>query len=218
MDQTTNQHPKGKFYAFENDRKRVGDSRPQFIDGEIEIPGTDLKFELPAIFSKGGFVDGKPVIERMYGYTAPYPKNTPIRERVAIKAARANEKAKVAFENDKGPYMLEPGQYVFFPNPKAGTPGPNGGTHTDLFGYFNPGGDMPVFKLGAWLGEKDGKGYINGEIQVPLPGKDDGVIPDADPTETLGYQANSVEHAADAEPQRSGRRGRARSEDADMAR
>ncbi len=217
MDQL-NQQPKGKFYAFENQRKRTGDKRPQFIDGEIEIPGTDVRFALPAIFAKGGIVNGKPAIERMYGFTEPYPINTPIRDRVAIKSARASEKPKVAFENDKGPYLLQPGQYVFFPNPKAGMAGPNGGTQTDLFGYFNPGGEYPVFKLGAWLGEKDGKGYINGEIQVPLPGKDDGVVPDADPSEAISYQSETVDYTADAEPQRSGRRSRARSEDADMSR
>jgi hypothetical protein len=217
MDQL-NQHPKGKFYAFENQRKRAGDTRPQFIDGEIEIPGTDVKFALPAIFAKGGIVNGKPAIARMYGFTEPYPVGTAIRDRVAIKSARASEKPKVAFETDKGPYMLQPGQYVFFPNPKAGMPGPNGGTQTDLFGYFNPGGEYPVFKLGAWLGEKDGKGYINGEIQIPLPGKDDGVIENVDPSETL-EQTGQEEGVGHDEPARGGRGGRrTRSQDSEMSR
>lgn len=212
---TPSEQRKGKFFAFENQRKRVGDKLPQFIDGEIQLLDTGLTFALPALFTVGGKVGGKDAIVRMYGFTDPYPLNTPIRDRVAAKAARAAEAPRAAFAGDKGEYLLQSGQIVLFPNPNAGQPGKSGNPQTDMYGYWNPGGDHTIVKIGAWMGDKDGKGYINGETQLPLPGKEDGVIPDADPTEALHMEGHE-QHEQEA-PSRS-RRGRRAEADAPMDR
>jgi len=213
MDQpTTTTQPKGKFFAFENQRKRAGDNRPQFIDGQIELLDSGKVFALPAIFVVGGKVDGKAAITRMYGFTDPYPIDTPIRERVAAKAAREQEAPRAAFVGEKGEYLLQSGQYILFPNPAAGTPGKSGHANTDMYGYWNPGSQYPIVKLGAWMGDKNGKGYINGETQLPLPGKEDGVLPDIDPSETYDNHNQDLEH--ESAPR--GRRGRAK--ETEMAR
>jgi hypothetical protein len=186
MDQHDIQNqPKAKFFAFENNRKRAGDTQPAYIDGQIGIPGSDITFAMPATFAKGSKVDGKYVIDRMFGWTEPTPVDTPPRDRIAAKVARENEPARAAFVGEKGPYMLEAGQYVFFRNPTAGQPGKSGNMTTDMYGYWNPGAEYPIVKIGCWMGEKNGKGYINGETQLPLPGKEDGVLPDVDPNETF---------------------------------
>ncbi len=130
-------------------------------------------------------MDGKYVVDRMCGWTEPKPVDTPPRDRIAAKVARENEPARAAFVGEKGPYMLEAGQYVFFRNPTAGQPGKSGNMTTDMYGYWNPGAEYPIVKIGCWMGEKNGKGYINGETQLPLPGKEDGVLPDVDPNETF---------------------------------
>lgn len=206
---TTVQQPKGKFYAFENNQKRAGDNRPQFVDGQIELLNSGKVFALPAIFVVGGKKDGKDVIARMYGFTDPYPIDTPIRDRVAAKAAREQEPARAAFTGDRGEYLLKSGQYILWPNPDAGKPGKSGHPMTDMYGYWNPGKEYPIVKIGAWMGEKDGRGYINGETQLPLPGKEDGIIPDADPNESLELGADQdpgLEH----ETSPRNRRGRSR--------
>lgn len=179
------QQRKGKFFAFENSRKRAGDNRPQFIDGEIELLDTGLVFSMPAVFAVGGKIDGKAVISRMYGFTDPYPMDTPVRDRIAAKAVRNEEAPRAAFVGEQGPYLLRAGQFVLWPNMDAGKPGKSGKAMTDMYGYWNPGAAHPIIKLGLWMGEKDGRGYINGETQLPLPGKEDGVLPDYEQDESL---------------------------------
>lgn len=187
MDQpiTTNQ-PKGKFHTFENNRKRSAGG-PQFDGGEIALPSGSASFELQGTFAKAEEIGGKQVITRMWGRTKASPVGTAIRDRVAAEAARAAEKPRAAFigQGDK-PYLLESGQYVYFRNPQAGEAGKSGHPQTDMYGYWNPGAAYPIVKLGGWFGESEkGVGYFNGETQLPLPGKEDGVIPDADPSEHL---------------------------------
>lgn len=204
MEQTDLQNqPKAKFFAFENNRKRAGDKQPAYIDGEIGIPGSDIKFAMPATFAKGRKDGDKYVIDRMFGWTDATPIGTAPRDRIAAKVARENEPARPAFVGEKGPYMLEAGQYVFFPSQAAGTPGKSGHLTTDMYGYWNPGREFPIVKIGCWMGEKNGKGYINGETQLPLPGPEDGLVPDVDPTEH--FEDPSKEPMAETKRSRGGR-------------
>lgn len=196
--------PKAKFFAFENQRKRAGDNQPAYIDGKIGIPGSNIVFDMRATFAKGHTEDGKSVIDRMYGWTDATPVGTSAQDRIAAKVARENEPARPAFIGEKGPYMLEAGQYVFFRSPTAGQPGKSGNMTTDMYGYWNPGAEYPIVKIGCWMGEKDGKGYINGETQLPLPGKEDGVLPDIDPNETF-EDPNKEEVASMSKRSRGGR-------------
>lgn len=166
--------PRGDFVAFMNRDKQPRDKRPAF-EGRIAKPGTDEKREM-ALWAHE-YADPKTgEMKIMFnGSVDAVPTGTPAAEQLAALVAAAPAAQDQSFNN----LTIAPRQIVLFQNGfKADAPEKD---RPDYWGAYNPGDGSPLVRTSVWLKtDRNGRAYLSGATQYPIPGKSEVEMQTAD--------------------------------------
>lgn len=200
MDQTTTTRPQGNFTMNLNFRRAKNPNAPA-ITGSISTPEhPDRKFDFSAFAQQE---TDKETGEVKTYYIGPVSTAT------SMRSALAQTK-----ENNTHFIAIRPNQFKIFQTLEDGSPNPDyealsaedqkkEDMKPAFWGKWTRTPELPVLDCSAWEREPNRYGpWASGNTQHHMTKE----------------QLQSAEHAADAEPQRSGRKSRARTEDADMPR
>ena len=170
MDQ--NQRLRGDFVAFMNRDKQPGDRKPAF-EGRIAKPGTDEKRGM-ALWAHD-YTDPKTgEVKVMFSGSADVnPTGAPAAAQIAALVTSAREAATL------NNLSINSGQVVLFPNGfKGEAPDKD---RPDYWGAYNPGDGSELVRISAWAKtDRNGRAYLTGATQYPIPGKTEAEMQQAD--------------------------------------
>jgi len=199
MDQT--QRPRGDFVAFLNRAKKPGDRQPAF-EGRIAKPGTDEKREM-ALWAHE-YADPKTgEVKVMFnGSAEANPTGAAAAEQIAALVRAAPEAATL------NNLSIEAGQIVLFPNGfKADAPDKN---RPDYWGAYHPGDGSELVRISVWTKtDRNGRAYLSGATQYPIPGMTEAAMQRADDGLEALLERGDVTQGMPKEPKRTERGGRA---------
>ncbi|MGE0701170.1 MAG: hypothetical protein AB7O57_18895 [Hyphomicrobiaceae bacterium] len=178
MDQPT--QPRGDFVAFMNRDKQPGDNRPAF-EGRIAKPGTEEKREM-ALWAHQ-YADARTgEIRIMFNGSvdAVDAAASAVDQLTALVATAPEGAAEQSLNN----LSLKPRQIVLFPNGfKGDAPDKD---RPDYWGAYNPGDGSALVRISTWLKkDRNGRAFMSGATQYPLPGKSEAEMQRADARDGL---------------------------------
>jgi hypothetical protein len=197
MDQT---QPRGDFVAFLNRDKKPGDKQPAF-EGRIAKPGTEEKRAI-ALWAHE-YTDPKTgEVKIMFnGSAEANPTGAAVAEQIAALVQAAPEAATL------NNLAIAGRQIVLFPNgfkdeaPDKARP--------DFWGAYNPGDGTDLVRISVWTRtDRNGRAYLSGATQYPIPGKTEAEMQKADDGLAELLDRGDVTQGMPEEPKRKGRSGR----------
>ena len=153
---------KGNIIGFLNITKQPGDDRPVF-QGKLKLPGQEAERGF-AVWAFTSEKSGETVLSGRAGESAIAQI-----DKFAAPERAHDTDTTISIAQKEGGQALEvkPHTLVMFTNKSKDAENQN---RPDYWGYYNPGGNMPLMRLAAWARtDQRGKAMLTGSLEKDEP-------------------------------------------------